>query len=84
MSVVVPTMRAAPHGPARIYLGNLAEWYDFATFGASAALLGVVVTAGRGGLTSVLVVLAGEAAAKKFSARRIRSAILPVKPNSTT
>jgi MFS family permease len=59
MSVVVPTMRAAPHGPARIYLGNLAEWYDFATFGASAALLGVVVTAGRGGLTSVLVVLAG-------------------------
>src|SRR6185312_15829298 len=59
MSVFVPTMRAAPHGPARIYLGNLAEWYDFATFGASAALLSVVVTAGRGGLTSVFVVLAG-------------------------
>ena len=32
----------------------------------------------------LLVVLAGEAAAKKFSARRIRSAILPAKPNSTT
>ncbi len=31
----------------------------------------------------LLVVLAGEAA-KKFSARRIRSAILPAKPNSTT
>jgi MHS family proline/betaine transporter-like MFS transporter len=51
-------MRAAFHGPARIYLGNLAEWYDFAAFGASAALLSVVVTAGRGGLTSVFVVLA--------------------------
>jgi MHS family proline/betaine transporter-like MFS transporter len=59
MSVFVPTIRAAPPGAARIYLGNLAEWYDFATFGASAALLGVVVTAGRGGLTSVFVVLAG-------------------------
>ena len=58
MSVCVPRMRAALHGPARIYLGNLAEWYDFATFGASAALLSVVVTAGRGGLTSVFVVLA--------------------------
>jgi MFS transporter, MHS family, proline/betaine transporter len=59
LSVFVPRMRAALHGPARIYLGNLAEWYDFATFGASAALLSVVVTAGRGGLTSVFVVLAG-------------------------
>jgi MFS family permease len=54
----VPTTRAALQGPARIYLGNLAEWYDFATFGASAAVLSVVVTAGRGGLTSVFVVLA--------------------------
>lgn len=59
MSVFVPTIRAAPPGAARIYLGNLAEWHDFATFGASAALLGVVVTAGRGGLTSVFVVLGG-------------------------
>jgi MFS transporter, MHS family, proline/betaine transporter len=58
MSVCVSRTRAAPHSAARIYLGNLAEWYDFATFGASAALLSVVVTAGRGGLTSVLVVLA--------------------------
>jgi rhamnose transport system permease protein len=32
----------------------------------------------------LLVVLTGEAVAKKFSARRIRSAILPPKPNSTT
>jgi rhamnose transport system permease protein len=32
----------------------------------------------------LLVVLAGEAAAKKFSARRVRSATLPAKPNLTT
>ena len=32
----------------------------------------------------LLAVLAGEAAAKKFSARRSHSATLPVKPNSTT
>jgi len=39
-------------------LGNLVELYDFATFGASAALLALVLTAGQGGLTSVFVVLA--------------------------
>jgi MHS family proline/betaine transporter-like MFS transporter len=39
-------------------LGNLVELYDFATFGASAALLALVVTAGQGGLTAVFVVLA--------------------------
>ena len=54
----MPPTRAALRSPARIYLGNLAEWYDIATFGASAAVLSVVVTAGRGGLTSVFVVLA--------------------------
>jgi ribose/xylose/arabinose/galactoside ABC-type transport system permease subunit len=32
----------------------------------------------------LLVVLAGEAAVKKFSARRVHSAILPAKPDSTT
>ena len=39
-------------------LGNLVELYDFATFGASAAVLAVVLTAGQGGLTSVFAVLA--------------------------
>jgi MHS family proline/betaine transporter-like MFS transporter len=48
--------------PARsllsVCLGNLVELYDFAVFGASAAVLALVVTAGQGGLTSVFVVLA--------------------------
>jgi MHS family proline/betaine transporter-like MFS transporter len=39
-------------------LGNLVELYDFATFGASAAVLALVLTTGQGGLTSVFVVLA--------------------------
>jgi MFS transporter, MHS family, proline/betaine transporter len=39
-------------------LGNLVEFYDFATFGASAAVLASVLTANQGGLTSVFVVLA--------------------------
>jgi MHS family proline/betaine transporter-like MFS transporter len=41
-----------------VCMGNLVELYDFAVFGASAAVLALVVTAGQGGLTSVFVVLA--------------------------
>lgn len=52
------TARVALRGPAGVYLGNLAEWYDFAIFAASAAALATVVAAGSGGLTSVFVVLA--------------------------
>jgi hypothetical protein len=55
MSVVVPTTQVAPPNPGGLYLGNLAEWYDFAIFAASASVLAAVVTAGRGELTSVFV-----------------------------
>ena len=41
-----------------VCLGNLVELYDFAVFGASAAVLALVVTAGHGGFTLVFVVLA--------------------------
>ena len=49
-------------------LGNLVEFYDFAVFGASAAVLALVVTAGQGGLTSVFVVLAASLLVRPFGA----------------
>ncbi len=49
-------------------LGNLVEFYDFAVFGASAAVLALVVTAGHGGLTSVFVVLAASLLVRPFGA----------------
>src|SRR4051812_49913067 len=67
-------------------LANLVELYDFATFGASAALLALVLTAGQGGLTSVFVVLAvalllrpvGAVLVGRISDRRGRRGPLPV------
>jgi MHS family proline/betaine transporter-like MFS transporter len=41
-----------------VCLGNLVEFYDFAAFGGSAAVLALVLTSGQGALTSVFAVLA--------------------------
>jgi MHS family proline/betaine transporter-like MFS transporter len=76
----VPNIGVGSRGLLSMCLGNLVELYDFATFGASAAVLALVLTTDQGGLTSVFVVLAasllirpvGAVVVGRFSDRRGR------------